>query len=77
MRVFAAISHDAGATFSDPLQISTAASPGPDPKMLEGGDDTSFINLDGQDAFVAWGDWRPGDVSGYFSAVKLHAFRQR
>ncbi len=75
--VFAAISHDAGATFSDPLQISTAASPGPDPKMLEGGDDTSFINLDGQDAFVAWGDWRPGDVSGYFSAVKLHAFRQR
>ncbi len=72
--VFAAISLDEGATFSDPLQISTAASPAPDPNMPFGTDDTSFINLGDCHAFVGWGDWRPGDVSGYFSAVKLHAF---
>ena len=72
--VFAAISLDEGETFSDPLKISTRESPSPDPNMLFGTDDTSFINLDNEDAFVAWGDWRPGDVSGFFSAVKLHAF---
>lgn len=72
--VFAAISLDEGETFSDPLKISTAESPSPDPNMPFGTDDTSFINLDNEDAFVAWGDWRPGDVSGFFSAVKLRAF---
>jgi hypothetical protein len=75
--VFAANSDDQGATFSDPLQISTGESPAPDPLMPFGTDDTSFINLDNQDAYVAWGDWRPGDVAGFFSAVKLQAFNHR
>jgi hypothetical protein len=42
--------------------------------MSAGTDDTSVIALSGQDAFVGWGDWRPGDVAGFFSAVKLQAF---
>ena len=76
-QVYAATSRDSGVTFSAPLRISTAVSPGPDPTMLEGGDDTSFINLNDQNAFIAWGDWRPGDVSGYFSAVRLRTFVHR
>ncbi len=73
-QVYAAISRDEGVTFSAPLRISTAVSPGPDPLMLEGTDDTSMITLNGDDAYIAWGDWRNGDVAGYFSAVKLQAF---
>jgi hypothetical protein len=76
-QVYAATSRDSGATFSAPLRISTEVSPGPDPTMLEGGDDTSFINLNNQNAFIVWGDWRHGDVSGYFSAVRLAAFVHR
>jgi hypothetical protein len=72
----AAVSDDQGATWSVPLQISTAPSPASDPLWANGGDrdDTSVISLSGQDAFVGWGDWRPGDVQGFFSAVKLQAF---
>jgi len=72
-RVWAAISKDGGATFSDPLQITTAPSPAPDPLYL-GSDDFSFINLSHQDAFVGWADWRPGERAGFFSAIKLQAF---
>jgi hypothetical protein len=72
----AAISNDQGATWSAPLQISTAPSPASDPLWATGGDrdDTSVIALSRQDAFVGWGDWRPGDVQGFFSAIKLQAF---
>jgi hypothetical protein len=72
-RVWAASSKDGGATFSDPLQITTAPSPAPDPLYL-GSDDFSFINLSHQDAFVGWADWRPGERAGFFSAIKLQAF---
>ena len=73
--VWATISDDEGATFSQPLKISSADSPGEDPALPFGFDDLSDINLNDQYAFIAWADWRPGDRSGYFSAVKLRAFR--
>jgi hypothetical protein len=72
-KVFAAVSDDQGATWTDPLQISTASSPAPDPTQVAL-DDTSMIALDNQNAFVAWGDWRPGEVQGFFSAIKAQAF---
>jgi len=75
--VWATISDDEGATFSQPLKISSADSPGEDPALPFGFDDLSDINLNDQYAFIAWADWRPGDRSGYFSAVKLQAFRHR
>jgi hypothetical protein len=43
--------------------------------MTIGTDDTSVVALGDEDIFVGWGDWRPGNVAGYFSAVKLTAFR--
>ena len=73
-QVWAAVSNDSGKSFSLPLRISSAPSPPPDPNMLGGTDDTSVVALSNQDVFVGWGDWRPGDVAGFFSAVKLQAF---
>jgi hypothetical protein len=72
--VWAAISYDGGATFSNPLEISTAPSPAQSDSTNNFADDDSFISLDGQHAYIAWGDWRPGDRSGFFSDVKLQAF---
>ncbi len=72
-KVFAARSNDQGVTWSDPLQVGAASSPAPDPTQVAL-DDESMITLDNQAAFIAWGDWRPGDVQGFFSAVKLQAF---
>jgi hypothetical protein len=71
--VWAAISGDGGATFSQPLEISTSTSPAPDPAYL-GSDDFSYITLSRQAAFIGWADWHPGDRSGLVSAVKLQAF---
>ncbi len=73
--VFAAISEDQGATWSAPLQVSKEESPGSDPLWRMGDrDDTSMIILNDDSVFVAWGDWRPGEVQGYFSAIKQEAF---
>jgi hypothetical protein len=72
--VWAAISHDGGATFTNPLEISKAPSPTPPAGAALSFDDDSFISLDGQHAYIAWADWRPGERSGFFSDVKLQAF---
>lgn len=72
--VWAAVSYDSGSKFSRPLEISTAPSPPYDPNMTGGTDDTSAITLSGNDVYVGWGDWRPGNVAGFFSAASLHAF---
>lgn len=74
--VWAAISDDEGATFTEPLKISGADSPGEDP-AYPGLDDLSDIALNDEYAFFAWGDWRPGDRSGYFGAARLAAFRHK
>jgi hypothetical protein len=80
--MWAAISKDAGATFSQPLQISATASAPADPNMLAGTDDTSVIALSDSDVFVGWGQWPTGvdqqglplNVQGMFAAVKIPAF---
>jgi hypothetical protein len=72
--VWAAFSSDAGTTFSTPLEISGANSPAPDPKQAAV-DDVSWISLNKHNVFVAWGDWRPGEMSGFFSSVKVQAFK--
>jgi hypothetical protein len=43
--------------------------------MPLGMDDLSDINMDDEYAFFGWGDFRPGERSGYFGAVKLAALR--
>ncbi|HEV3451446.1 MAG TPA: sialidase family protein [Acidimicrobiia bacterium] len=74
--VWAATSDDGGATFNAPLQISKAESPAPQEFLPFGvGDDFSFLSLSGSYAFIAWADYRPGDRSAFFSAVKLSTFK--
>jgi hypothetical protein len=55
--IWAAVSRDAGATFSQPLQVSAGASAPADPNMLTGTDDTSVIALSDSDVLVGWGQW--------------------
>jgi hypothetical protein len=76
--VFVATSKDQGATWSAPLRVTSKPSPGSDPGFDSGGlDDLSYISLNGKDVFTGWGDWRPGEVQGYFSAAKLAAFKKQ
>ena len=76
--VWAAISRDGGATFSEPLKVSSADSPAADSATFGNfGDDYSSIVLDRDYAYVGWADWRPGDRSGFFRAIKLSEFEQK
>jgi hypothetical protein len=76
--IWAATSDDGGSTFSPPLEVnccSPAAQPGP----FTGGNigqDFSGIALSdkGQGIYVGWGDWRTGERSIFFSAIKYQAF---
>jgi hypothetical protein len=79
--MWAAVSKDAGATFSQPLEVSSGASAPADPNMLTGTDDTSVIALSDSDVLVGWGQWPSGvdkdglalNVQGFFAAVKIPA----
>jgi hypothetical protein len=79
--MWAAVSKDAGVTFSQPLQVSSGASAPADPNMLTGTDDTSVIALSDSDVLVGWGQWPTGvdqqglplNVQGFFAAVKIPA----
>jgi hypothetical protein len=70
----AATSTDSGASFSRALEVSTGPSH-PDPNQKVGTTDFDFITLDENSAFILWDDWRPGEASGYLSAVDLKAFK--
>jgi hypothetical protein len=80
--MWAALSRDAGATFSQPLQVSEGASAPSDPNMLTGTDDTSVIALSNSDVLLGWGQWPTGvdqqglpfNVQGFVAAVKIPAF---
>jgi hypothetical protein len=80
--VWAAVSDDAGVTFSQPLRVSNGASAPADPNMLTGTDDTSVIALSNSDVLTGWGHWPTGvdqqglplNVQAMVAAVKLPAF---
>lgn len=73
---WAAISRDGGLTFSRPFKLSSADSPA-QPATRGSGDDYSGIALDREYLYAAWADWRPGERSGYFRAVRFADFRAR
>jgi hypothetical protein len=71
--VWAAISRDGGATFSETLQVSGDDSPAGLPGAS--GDDYSSIVLDREYVYVGWPDWRPGERQGYFRAINFSEFK--
>ena len=73
--IWAAVSRDGGATFSEPLKVSAADSPAGRPGAA--GDDYSNIVLDRDYAYVGWPDWRPGERQGFFRAIPLSEFKAK
>jgi hypothetical protein len=72
--VWAAISRDGGKTVTQPLKISGQKSPAPDPEQ-QSTDDVSFIVMDGTDAHFGWGDWRSGEMQGWYARTPLADFK--
>ena len=76
--VWAAISLDGGATFSDALTVSSANSPAPESGMFgNAGDDYSALAVDGDSIYVGWADWRPGERQNYVSILRLGDFKKK
>jgi hypothetical protein len=76
--VWAAISRDGGATFSEPLKVSAGDSPAPESGMFgNAGDDYSTIAIDGKNIYVGWADWRPGERQGYVGVLKVADFKKQ
>ncbi len=71
--VWAAVSSDGGKTVSKPLKISSQMSPAPDPAQ-QATDDVSFITLDRTHAHFGWGDWRSGELQGWYARTPLADF---
>jgi hypothetical protein len=76
--IWASISRDGGATFSEPLKVSRADSPAPQGGMFgNSGDDYSALALDREYLYAGWPDWRPGDRQNLFRAIKFDEFKDR
>ncbi len=74
--VWAAVSRDGGATFSEPLEASSANSPAPQSGMFaNAGDDYSSIAVSGDHVYVTWADWRSPERDNYFNDIKLEDFK--
>lgn len=76
--VFVVVSKDGGATFSQPMKMDSAeelpAPPSNRPFALSHNGGAS-IALTGNSVLAAWPDWRTGEASIMFNAVKLAAFK--
>jgi hypothetical protein len=70
--VFLALSKDSGRTFAAPVRISSAPS-ALAPITYLAGDDLSWVSLDGDYAYVGWGDMRSGDLQAWFARYRLSA----
>jgi hypothetical protein len=77
--VWAAISTDGGKSFSPPLRISSARSPGTDYYRNDGnfGDDVQDFSMSRNHMFVVWSDYRSGFLGTWIGRVSLSAFQCR
>jgi hypothetical protein len=74
--IWSAISRDGGATFSAPLRVSHAVSPGSVPERNAGlfGDDIQHLDVDGEAVHMVWGDSRAGFQAVWYGRVPLSAY---
>jgi hypothetical protein len=79
--IWAVISTDGGATFSQPLKVNKAISPAPpnDPNdafRFIGDHGPCGMTLDALgNAYIVWADWTPGERSIFMADVNLKAFK--
>jgi len=74
--IWSSISRDGGATFSAPLRVSHAVSPGSVPERNAGmfGDDIQHLDVDGQNVHLVWADSRAGFQGVWYGRVPLSAY---
>ncbi len=75
--VWATVSTDGGATFANPLRLSTQASPKPPPGFHNNADHYSGIGLGGLDEdwlYAAFADSRTPERAAFMGGVKVDAF---
>jgi hypothetical protein len=76
--VWAVVSRDGGATFSEPLKVSSSDSPAPQAgAFANAGDDYSAIAVDGDYIYVGWADWRPVERQNFVNVLKLDEFKRK
>jgi hypothetical protein len=79
--VWAAVSRDGGATFSQPLKVSSANSPSAptdadDAFRITGDHGPSGMAIDGfGGVHVVWADWTPGERAIFLRSVDLSSFK--
>lgn len=72
--VWCSISRDGGKTFSNPVRVSHAKSPGSLPVKGTGNDDISDLSMDSENIHMVWGDLRPGFIGTFYGRVPFSAF---
>lgn len=77
--IWGVISTDGGRSFSAPLRISSARSPGRNYYRNDGnfGDDVQDISMSKSRMYVVWGDYRAGFLGTWIARVPLSAFQCR
>jgi hypothetical protein len=71
--IYAAVSFDAGVTFSAPVKANSVPS-GWEPSSVDVGDDYSAILVESDVVHVGWGAYRP-ERTTYYAQIPLAAFR--
>lgn len=75
---WSAVSHDGGSKFSQPLQVSTAPSPGRAAIKDRGnnwdGNDLSSIAVDNDFVHIVWGDGRAGFLGSWYARIPLASY---
>lgn len=77
--IWSSISRDAGHTFSKPLRVSHARSPGTDYYRNSGnfGDDIQDLSMDDDGIYMVWGDKRAGFQGVWFGHVLFASYKPR
>jgi len=74
--IWSSLSRDGGASFSSPLRVSRAASPGTVPGRSAGmfGDDLQHLAVDNQNVHLVWADSRAGFQAVWYGRVPFAAY---
>jgi hypothetical protein len=74
--IWSSLSQDGGTSFSAPIRVSHAVSPGSNPARNAGlfGDDIQDVVLDDRNVHMVWGDSRSGFQAVWYGRVPIEAY---